>query len=29
MVKLSSGNLIVNRLKAGANIATWWWDVIQ
>jgi len=29
MVKLSSGNLIVNRLKAGANIATWGWDVVQ
>ncbi len=25
MVKFSSGNLVVNRLKAGANTATWWW----
>jgi hypothetical protein len=22
-------NLVVNRLKAGNNIATWWWDVIK
>lgn len=22
------GNLVVNRLKSGANMATWWWDVI-
>jgi hypothetical protein len=29
MVKLGSGNLVVNRLKAGANIATWWWDVVS
>lgn len=25
MVVLSSGNRVVNRLKAGANMATWWW----
>ncbi len=25
----SNGNLVVNRLKAGNNIATWWWDVIK
>lgn len=25
----SNGNLVVNRLKAGNNIATWWWDVIS
>jgi hypothetical protein len=25
----SNGNLIVNRLKAGASIATWYWDVIN
>jgi hypothetical protein len=29
MVKLASGNLVVNRLKAGDNLATWWWDVID
>ena len=26
-VQLSYGNLVVNRLKAGTNSATWWWDV--
>ena len=25
----NNGNLVVNRLKAGQNIATWWWDVIS
>lgn len=25
----SNGNLVVNRLKAGNNTATWWWDTIQ
>jgi hypothetical protein len=25
----NGGNLIVNRLKAGNSIATWWWDVIS
>lgn len=25
----SNGNLVVNRLKAGNNIATWWWDVVK
>lgn len=25
MVKLNFGNKVVNRLKAGANTATWWW----
>ena len=25
----NNGNLVVNRLKAGNNIATWWWDVIS
>lgn len=25
----NNGNLVVNRLKAGNNIATWWWDVIK
>jgi hypothetical protein len=30
MVRLSSmGNLIVNRLKAGASTATWYWDIIN
>jgi hypothetical protein len=28
IVKLSSGNLVVNRLKAGDNTATWWWQAI-
>jgi hypothetical protein len=26
---LSTGNLVVNRLKAGANNATWWWEVVS
>ena len=26
---VSSGNLIVNRLKAGANTAMWWWDTYK
>ena len=25
----NNGNLVVNRLKAGNNIATWWWDVVN
>jgi hypothetical protein len=25
----NNGNLVVNRLKAGNNTATWWWDVID
>lgn len=25
----NNGNLVVNRLKAGQNIATWWWDVVK
>lgn len=25
----NNGNLVVNRLKAGNNTATWWWDVIS
>jgi hypothetical protein len=25
----NNGNLVVNRLKAGQSIATWWWDVIS
>jgi hypothetical protein len=25
----NNSNLVVNRLKAGANIATWWWDVVR
>jgi len=25
----SNGNLIVNRLKSGQGMATWWWDVIK
>jgi hypothetical protein len=29
MQYLASGNLIVNRLKAGNSMATWWWDVIS
>jgi hypothetical protein len=29
MIEIASGNLVVNRLKAGAGIATWWWDVID
>ena len=28
VVQLSSSNLIVNRLKAGGNYASWWWDEI-
>ncbi len=24
-----NSNLVVNRLKAGANIATWWWDIVR
>jgi hypothetical protein len=28
MTNLSIGNLVVNRLKAGANTATWWWQAI-
>ena len=27
LIILSTGNLVVNRLKAGANNATWWWEV--
>ena len=26
VVQLSNSNLVVNRLKAGANEASWWWD---
>ena len=26
VVQLSNSNLVVNRLKAGANTASWWWD---
>lgn len=26
---LSTGNLVVNRLKAGNNTASWWWDVVS
>jgi hypothetical protein len=30
MVRLvDPANLVVNRLKAGDNVATWWWDVIS
>lgn len=30
LVRLSPiGNLIVNRLKAGASTATWYWDIIN
>jgi len=28
MQLFQNGNLIVNRLKAGASTATWWWTVI-
>lgn len=30
LVRLSEkGNLVVNRLKAGASTAVWWWDLIS
>jgi hypothetical protein len=30
LVRLSDkGNLVVNRLKAGASTAVWWWDLIS
>lgn len=30
IVRLSPiGNLIVNRLKAGASTAVWWWDILN
>jgi hypothetical protein len=28
MTTLNYGNIVVNRLKAGANTATWWWQTV-
>lgn len=28
IAQIVCGNLIVNRLKAGANSAIWWWDIL-
>lgn len=28
IAQIVCGNLVVNRLKAGANTAVWWWDIL-